>query len=361
MAVQPCLAIIRAASDIAQVNVRTAPSLRAAVVRQMRVGTGGLRVVDVQPDREQTAVNGRVYQWFQLSLPDGNTGWIRDDLLLIQGACGAFGYSTLAVPTRAASLARDTTPDVETPSEPVPSEERERVRKAAFNITAGFEGNGYDAYQTFDSGIVSYGRFQCTLASGALEAMLQTYLKTAKGTRADQLKYQYMPRIKTKDYTLRNDEGLKTLLVQLADDPVMQAAQDEYATDAYFVVAERTSMIPRGIATPLGQAMVFDMAVHHGGWGTERDYLRPAEQSLGAGIKSKLGENGLSERQYLRRVGEIRRTRLYAIANARGWGGLKVRADFWMERMNAGDWDLRGDAQGEVETMPGKKVRVIGE
>ena len=351
----PCRATIRPVSDISSINVRAGAGRHYAVAQQLSVGVAGLRVRDVKPDEAGEAVQGRVFQWLLLELPDGTAGWVRDDLVSIEGDCRAQGYGLLTQPVRAASL----TP---APDEPeaaeMTAEQAERARRAAFAITAGYEGRGYDAYQNFDSGIVSYGRFQYTLASGSLEKVLDRYLETAKGPSPDQLRKQYMPRVREKDAALRNDDGFRKLLLGLASDPVMRAAQDSYATDTYWNTVLLTSMKPRGIRTPLGQAFVFDMAINHGSWGAESTYLRGAEQALGVGIKSRLGENGITEADLLRRAAQLRRERLYALANARGWSGLKPRADFWLERMDTGDWDLQGDAQGNVAIRPDKTVQV---
>lgn len=349
---QPCKATIRAVSDISHVNVRSGPGTHTDVLDTFPVGTFGLDVLDVQPDGQGVSSGGRVYQWLQLQLPDGRRGWVRDDLVEIQGDCRFFGYGVLALSTRPSNLART---DGEAESSPAGDE---RDRKAAFNITAGFEGGGYATIQTYDAGIISYGRFQCTLASGALVELLEDYLERATGASAAQLEKQYMERVRQRDWTLRADASFKSLLIRLARDPLMQVAQDDYTTNAYWNPALRGSMLPRGIQTPLGKAFVFDAAIQHGNWGVERDYLRPAEQSLGAKIKSRLGENGISEQQLIRRAAELRRDRLYALAAARGLGGLRPRGDLWVKLVNQNEWNLDGDLRGEVEIKEGKKVQV---
>lgn len=356
MSTSVCKATIRAVSDISHINLRVGPGTHTAILDTLPVGSSGLQVVNVLPDERGTNTGGRVYQWLQLQLPDGRRGWVRDDLVEIVGDCSFYGYGVLARPVRAATLMRTDTIDPVT-NELVPDDD-ERERLAAFNISAGFEGGGYATYQTYDAGIISYGRFQCTLASGSLAELLESYLAVGTGASAKQLQERYMGRVRQKDYTLASDLTFKTLLLRLARDPQMQAAQDAYATSAYWNPALRGSMLPRGITTPLGQAFVFDIALHHGNWGAERDYLRPAEQSLGAPIKSVLGQNGITEKQLIRRAAEIRRDRLYALAAAKGLGGLRPRGDFWVQMVNQNDWNLQGDAKGEVEIKPGRKVQV---
>jgi hypothetical protein len=353
MATQVCKATIRAVSDISHINLRTGPGTHADVLGSFAVGTAGLLVLDVQPDERGANSGGRVYQWLQLQLPDGRRGWARDDLVEIVGDCSFYGYGTLSLPTRASNLTRAEGSD----KEALPADEV-RERKAAFNISAAFEGGGYATFQTYDAGIVSYGRFQCTLASGSLAELIESYLEKASGASADQLRAQFMERVRQKEFTLRTDAVFKSLLLRLARDPQMQAAQNDYATSAYWNPAYLGSMLPRGIETALGKAFVFDTALNHGSWGAERDYLRPAEQSLGAAIKSKLGANGLTEQQLIRTAAQLRRDRLYALAAAKGLGGLRVRGDFWVQMANQSDWDLLGDAAGEVEIKAGRKVQV---
>lgn len=347
MATQACNATIRSVSDISHVNVRSGPGTHTEILDTIQVGTSGLRVLEVEPDGRAASIGGRIYQWLRLELPSGGTGWVRDDLVEIAGDCSVYGYGVLAIPIRAANLTRTDT-DIED----------ERERKAAFNITSGFEGGGYATFQTYDAGIVSYGRFQCTLTSGSLEQLLELYLLRGRGFSADQLHDQFIERVRQKDELLRDDEGFRTLLLRLARDPDMQDAQNEYATTAYWNPVLRGSIIPRGISTPLGQAFVFDTAIQHGNWGVERDYLRPAEQTLGAAIKSRLGENGLTEQQLLRKAAALRRDRLHMLAEAKNLPGLIPRGDFWVRIMDEDDWDLQGDDLGDIEIKEGRRVQV---
>jgi hypothetical protein len=351
-----CRVTIRPASDIARINVRSGPGTHHAVLSQLDVGLSGLVVQEVRPDERGQSVRSKVYQWFRITLPDGRSGWVRDDLVDVEGDCSAFGYGRLAQRVRAANLTRDLRPA------PAPTPEDAaamlRVQRAAFNITAGFEGGSYSAYQTYDRAIVSYGRFQFTLLGGALESVLERYLKNASGADADRLRTVYMLRIEAKDATLRNDAGLKDLLVRLGSDPLMQAAQDEHTIDAFWTTVQRMSSLPRGIKHPLSLAMLFDMHIQHGPTGAETQYVRPAEQSLAASPRSMLGVNGLNEEQLIRRVAQIRRDSLYAQAAARGLGGLRPRGDFWVRLIESEDWALQGDDAGEIEIKTGRKVQV---
>jgi hypothetical protein len=70
------------------------------------VGTSMLTVLDAQPDAQGKNFNGKVYQWLKLGFPNGQSGWVRDDLLEIQGDGTAFGYGVVNVQTFAFALTR---------------------------------------------------------------------------------------------------------------------------------------------------------------------------------------------------------------------------------------------------------------
>ncbi|GEM_PF-5347541 len=223
-------------------------------------------------------------------------------------------------------------------------DEKERIRLAAFNITAAFEGNkGYAMYQTYDAGIISYGRFQFTLASGSLASVVDSYLMRSNSPVAEQLR-AYQARIRNRDASLRNDAQLQNLLVQAAAEKAMQDAQDEVVIKSYWIPSQ-DSVTVRGIQTPLGQALLFDMAIQHG---PANKLIRKAEEELGVPPRSRLVENGLTEQQLIQRVVDVRRRALYAQAERDRLPGLKRRADFWVDLVQKGDWRLQGDADGNV-------------
>lgn len=223
-------------------------------------------------------------------------------------------------------------------------DEKERIRLAAFNITSAFEGSkGYAMYQTYDAGIISYGRFQFTLAGGSLASVVDGYLSRSDSPIAQQLR-AYQARIRNRDASLRNDAQLQSLLIQAAAEKAMQDAQDEVAINSYWIPSQ-DSVTVRGIQTPLGQALLFDMAIQHG---PAHKLIRKAEEELGVPPRSRLIENGLSEQQLIRRVVDVRKRALYAQADRDRLPGLKRRADFWVDLVQKGDWQLQGDADGNV-------------
>jgi len=343
-----CLATVRTESDFSRINVRKGAGTHTDILTTLPVGTSDLTVREVQPDAQQKASsNGKIFQWFNVDLPDGTRGWVRDDLVDIVGDCGSFGYSSLSTPTYAFALTRV---DVVT----LPPGDPHRVRKASFNITAGFEGGGYATYQNRDDGIISYGRFQFTLASGSLFTVLDKYLARATGSTADQLRSQYFERIRSRDAALRGDQNVRTLLVAAAADPVMQAAQDATATEVYWDAAMNLSAIPRSINTPMGRALLFDMAINHG---LRHDMIALAEGAESLPVRGKLPDSA-TEKRLITRLALVRQERMIRLADKLNAPGLKQRGDFWVALVGTNDWDVLGDLNGNLLVKPGRAVQV---
>lgn len=378
MAGSSCMATIRGIPEIpsvTEVNVRSGPSTAQSLLFKVPVGTANLPVMEVQADVSGAMFSGKVYQWFRLNFPNGMTGWIRDDLLEIVGECSAQGYGSVAQPAFAFALTRNAgTPPVvtdpvipttpTTPTEPTqpttpttPGDQQsidnpERVRKAAFAVTAAFEGHGYAAYQNYDRGIISYGRFQFAL-TGGLGSVVERYVTGSSSETASQLR-AYLPRIKAVDESLRHDIRLRDLLIAAAADPVMQAAQDAAATENYWNRVMDLSVNPRGIQSPLGKAMLFDIGIQYG---IMHSLIGMAEDDLKVPRKSKVGDNGITEQQLIAQVADRRKRGLYAQAERDNLPGLRPRADFWVNLINAGDWGFTGDGSGSVN-VNGKIIQV---
>ena len=222
------------------INVRSGPGTNYDIPFKTTVGTANLPIVDVQADAKGITLNNKIYQWFKVTFPNGQQGWVRDDLVTITGDGSRYGYGVLSQPTNAFSLMRVVSPIRQvTPAAPTApaatptSDALDRVRKAAFNITSTFEGGGYSTYQNYDSGIISYGRFQFTLAAGNLAKVVNLYLQRSHDASVGLLQ-PYAQRITAKDATLRTDTALKAALVQAAADPIMQAVEDEIAATVFW-------------------------------------------------------------------------------------------------------------------------------
>ena len=416
MSAMPFQAIVRGIREnpaITEVNVRLAPTATQQLLFKCPVSPTALTVLDAQPDEKAVQLAGRVYQWLKLSFPDGQTGWVRDDLLDVVGDGTRFGYGVVAQPTPAGSLTRTmnvgviqpgqevlvqspfttfpppampAVPSAPTPAAPMPppvspvtvlppapavpvapvppapaaaptpgivTGDLNRVRRAAFNMTSAWEGGGYATYQTYDSGIISYGRFQFTLAAGSFITVINRYLERAANPTVDGLR-AYMPRINAKDQSLRQDASLKLLCQQAAQDPIMQAVQDEVATEGYWQTVIDLSIVPRNIQSPLGYALLFDMSIQHGRF---NHIIPSAETALNLPPKSRLGENGASEQTFIHKVAELRLDNLNALAKKLNLPGMSRRGEFWVNLVAMGDWSLQGDANGTLN-VNGKTVQV---
>jgi hypothetical protein len=456
MANTPFQLTVRGVRDnpaVTEVNVRSGPGTGNSVVFRIPVGLANLPVLEVQPDAQQTAFQGKVYQWLRSNFGTGQNGWVRDDLVDIQGDGSRFGYGVIAQPVRAFERTRSTggsppppappappapptqqtrpfvvggvpvrvratpsaagalvrempigtrievdagsrtvaegfvwwrhsegwsverrtddsqvflvppaapgpapvppTPTPPTPPIGPPADNPERVKRAAFAITHAFEGGGYATYQTYDSGIISYGRFQFTLSAGNLLTVFNRYLERSNTPVANELR-GYMPRLQAKDDSLRQDARLKELCIAAAQEKVMQDVQDEVATQGFYDPVFQTSINPRGLVLPLTHALLFDMAIHHGRF----NHLIPkTEQDLGVPSRSRVVENGITEKQFVQKLVENRQANLNALADRLRLGGLRRRGDFWVNLVNAGDWMLQGDGRGNVN-INGKIVQV---
>lgn len=145
-------------------------------------------------------------------------------------------------------------------------------RKVVFSITSIFESgnpNGRpEAYQTYDAGIISYGKHQATLAAGTLGEVMQRYWELSQTPTSRTLHADYGQRILNRDASLRHDERLKTLLLEAATDPAMIQAQDDVFARLFYTPAVRKTR-QLGLQTPLGLACIYDMMIQHGPGGAD--------------------------------------------------------------------------------------------
>lgn len=387
MSANPCLAKIRGiptAPSIKEINVRTGPGTNFDVAFKGQVGLDNLAVMEVQIDNEGKNLNGKVYQWFRLQFGDDQSGWVRDDLLFIQGECRAFGYQQVEPDTFAFALTRkievsgattatgthsipptvqdqattSTTKDKTTSTVPVIKSwtgelDVERVMKAAFAITAAFEGDGYAAYNNYDSGIISYGIIQFTLDAGTLSVVVDEYLANASSDTANSLR-AYQERIRNRDASLRNDDKLKQLLITAASETPMRDAQNKLMKANYWDRILDPYISDRQYKLPLTYALLFDIGVN---FGVGDGFIRMAEKSFSVPERSVPEHSGVSEEQIISKVADLRKTSHDKQAARDNLPGLRVRGDFWVALASKGDWGLQGDSTGIV-VVNGRKVQV---
>jgi hypothetical protein len=454
--------------SVTEVNVRAGAARSQAALFKTPVGTSDLILLEVAPDTEGKNLNGKVYQWFKVRFGDGREGWIRDDLLFLEGDATAWGYPVLnertwvfpltrneggvsvtpavdtpkpseaavvapdpvtqaptttttvpldpvittgpapvepvapvvvvssptvlpspaaptvttssptvlpppasptittaptvtvasptVLPSAPTAVASPTTPAPVQPAAPVatasPSDPAEmaRVRRLAFLITGAFEGHGYAAYNNYDAGIVSYGIIQFTLAAGSLVTVVNRYLERSQSEAATKLR-GYQAAVNNRDPLLRNDMGFKAALIAAASDPVMQQVQDEVATEGFWKQVVDGYITPRNMVLPFSYGLLFDMGVN---FGVNHGFVRLAEQQLGIPTRSVVGTNGVTEEILMKRVAELRKQSHDRQAERDNLPGLRMRGDFWMNLVNAGDWYMHGDSTGTI-TVNGRR------
>ena len=378
--------------SITEINVRGGASTDDELVFKVPVGMSGQPILEVQTDSVGKDLDGKVYEWFKLQFDGGAVGWIRDDLLEIEGDCTAFGYPDLPELTFAFQLVRSqatnpvTTPVAETtttttPAESTPAttpvtttapkqtgavwqvpgpttepvmipvlatgdfpdatEDTERVRKLAYRFTASWEG-GFTALNTYDSGIVSYGFLQFTLAGGSLISVIQKYVSKSQSDTANGLR-ELLPRIEARDEQLRNDTNFHNLLRAASNEQEMIDSQYEVGTEGYWKKVVDGYIVSRELKYPLTWALLFDMGVN---FGVNHGFVRLAEKDLGVPSRSNPAITGLGEEQLMTYVAQLRKRSHDRQAAETGFVGLANRGNFWMKLCTDGDWYLQGDAAG---------------
>lgn len=337
------------------VNVRSAPGLAAPKVGELAKGQE-IQVSGMTAVRDEYIWH-RIAGEDELWVAEGKT----DGSLVLLKWTGAAPKPT---PTRSTGTFSAVGPKPNNTASGLPPAgaaidplDYERTKLASFAITRSFEGGGFDSYNNYDAGIVSYGIFQFTLAAGSLGRVLQRYLDTGdESPTAQALRSEYLKRVQERDAALRNDTRFRDLLKAAAQEKPMQEAQIAVATTSYWDVVIQNYIVRRGtLRLPLTYALFFDMGIN---FGVNHGFVRLAEQQLGVTPNSRTGENGITEEQLTTRVAELRRESHYRQAERDNLPGLKVRGDFWYNICRQGDWFLEGDANGFVQTKPGVRVQV---
>lgn len=143
-----------------------------------------------------------------------------------------------------------------------------------------------------------------------------------------------------------------------ADERVLQAA---FAITAAFEDGETTNYTVdqwnaiyatypelQQIELPLGQAMLFDIAIQYG-----------LHSRYFSDLIYELQESGTPEDDALRYIAYVRYEDLAISAERVGIPDLTPREDFWLERMGEDDWQLQGDEDGDIE-VNGELIHIGG-
>jgi chitosanase len=128
-----------------------------------------------------------------------------------------------------------------------------------------------------DSGHLTYGRSQTTLASGNLFLLIKDYCAAPDAAFADQLS-PFLPRLEGHDPSLDRDMEFRGLLREAGDDSVMQSVQDTFFDRVYWEPALASAAFIN-CETALGHAVVYDSRIH-GSWHMIRDRTIAAHGTL---------------------------------------------------------------------------------
>lgn len=133
-----------------------------------------------------------------------------------------------------------------------------------------------------DTGHLTYGRSQTTLASGNLHLLIKAYCEAPGAECADDL-LRFLDRLSNGDFTLDQDMPFRALLKAAGDDPVMHDTQDQFFDRVYWAPALQSARNAKLIGS-LGTAVTYDSRIQ-GSWMLIRDKTNAAHGSIG-----KLGE-----------------------------------------------------------------------
>lgn len=177
-----------------------------------------------------------------------------------------------------------------------------------------------------DSGHLTYGRSQTTLASGNLFLLVKDYCGAAGAALAGELA-PYLDRLERADLSLDHDANLKSALRRAGEDPVMHAVQDRFFDRVYFAPSQ-AACEALGVATALGAAVVYDSHIH-GSWGRMRDR---ANEQIGACAT-------VGEKAWIEGYAKVRRSWLLNHSNTL-LRRTVYRMDAFIRLIGEKNWDL---------------------
>jgi len=201
-----------------------------------------------------------------------------------------------------------------------------------------------------DTGRLTYGRAQTTIASGNLALLIADYCRRPDAALGSALR-DYLPALERRAVRLDEDARLHALLRRAGGDPVMQEAQDDFFDRVYWEPAMRSARFI-GAELPLSHAVIYDSRIH-GSWHRIRDRV-------------------IAESGPLADVGEQHWTAAYVSARRAWLAGhpnrllrrTVYRMDSFTQLMEAEKWDLalpitvRGTVLDEALLCGGPPQRV---
>ena len=178
----------------------------------------------------------------------------------------------------------------------------------ALRVTGQFESGGnYGAIQLVDIGVISYGKYQNTLASGNLYRLLQDWIALGAGrTEAPNAFTTIQDRVSVDAGSFRRNTGLAhdqefiNALREAGRTASMRNAQDDYHRRVFFDPAARRAQA-QGVQSPIGIAIFFD-TLNQGG-------LDTCIRDMGGANAQEMGE-----RAYLHEFLDVRGRYLLRVA-----------------------------------------------
>jgi chitosanase len=154
------------------------------------------------------------------------------------------------------------------PAPPQISELQKKTIEAIVNVfETGKPTGDYGAVTLLpgDSGHLTYGRSQTTLASGNLYLLLRNYASAPNAQYSSQIA-PYLDRLLACDLALDTDYQFRALLKECGQDPVMEETQDTFFDNSYWVPAIRAG-VQLNLTLPLSFGVAYDSHIQ-GGWTT---------------------------------------------------------------------------------------------
>jgi chitosanase len=177
-----------------------------------------------------------------------------------------------------------------------------------------------------DTGHLTYGRSQTTLASGNLYLLIKAYCQAAGAQFATALN-PFLQQLAARDTSLDTDMTFRGLLQAAGDDPVMQGVQDQFFDRVYWVPSVQDAS-NSGVTLALGTNVVYDSHIQ-GAWKTIRDIT-----NTNHGAASQIGEQA-----WITAYVNERRNWLAGNANP-ALHPTVYRMDAFLQLINDNKWDL---------------------
>lgn len=229
------------------------------------------------------------------------------------------------------------------------------VQTVALAIIRGFEtGGDYESISTGDAGLLSVGAYQMALSGGALAKLIALYIET--GTFSVATMREYLPRVIARDATLVTDSTFISAVKRMLKDNVTSALQDQLVVSLYYTPAMTTTVIPRGLTTPLAKALASNLCVHVGRlnlYWTEAEADLKLPPHSDAAIRAA---KGVTEAQVVTATARHYLAAMTTFAKVNpALSGVVQRAEWFYTEAMSGDFGLHG-TDGKLTLKAGVSV-----